>query len=374
MQQDSKSEVCIKYSERGKLMDRKELLRYVGSMQQLVSVRPVLYREGRAQGLQAYEVKNAQLSFTVMTDKCLDIAEVNWRGYNISFLSKPGLAGRNHYDTNGEEAQRSIMGGMLFTCGLENICAPCSVNGKEYPMHGRMRTTPAEHVGADITWTQGDDSQCEINISGEMREAELFGENMILRRSIKTTYQVPEIRIKDCITNEGFREEPMMLLYHFNVGYPLLSEMCEIVLPTKEVIPRDAAAAQHEQAWGRMEKPADNEPEYVFLHRLASDKDGNTFAAVINEQLGIGVKLQFNQKYLPYFMQWKSIASGDYVIGLEPANSSVLGKKYHLQRGDLHTLSPFETEEIELRLTFLAGEELKKVKQEAAQLLACDKN
>lgn len=351
-------------------MDRNELMRYVGSAQQLMSVRPVVYQEGRAEGLGAYEVKNDRLSFSVMKDKCLDIAEVSWKGCHISFLSKPGLAGRNHYDTHGAEAQRSIMGGMLFTCGLENICAPCIVDGKEYPMHGRLRTTPAEHVGADAFWTDDEKPQYKINISGEMREAELFGENMTLRRRIETTYGVPEIIIKDCITNEGFREEPMMLLYHFNVGYPFLNEDCEIILPTKEVIPRDDTAGKQAGMWNRMGKPVDNASECVFLHKLAADKGGNTFATVINEQLGIGLKLQFNQKYLPYFMQWKSEASGDYVVGLEPANSSVFGKKYHLERGDLHRLKPFETEEIALRLRFLSGEELNKVKEEAAQLLS----
>ena len=350
-------------------MDRKELMRYVGSAQQLMSVRPIVYQEGRAEGLQAYEVKNDRLSFSVMKDKCLDIAEVNWKGYHISFLSKPGLVGRNHYDTHGAEAQRSIMGGMLFTCGLENICAPCVVDEKEYPMHGRIRTTPAEHVRADAFWTDGEESQYKVNISGEMREAELFGENMTLRRSIETTYGVPEIIIKDCITNEGFREETMMLLYHFNMGYPFLNEDCEIILPTTEVIPRDDAAEKQVGMWNRMGKPVDNETEFVFLHKLAADKEGNTFAAVINERIGIGLKIQFNQKYLPYFMQWKSVASGDYVIGLEPANSSVYGKKYHPERGDLHMLDPFEKEKIELRLRFLSGEELKQVKDEAEQLL-----
>jgi len=351
-------------------MDKKELLKYVGSAQQLISVRSVVYQEGRAEGLQVYEVKNDRLSFSVMTDKCLDIAEVNWKGYNMSFLSKPGLCGRNHYDTNGAEAQRSIMGGMLFTCGLENICAPCFVNGKEYPMHGRIRTTPAEHVGADFYWTEGDDPQCKIIMHGEMREAELFGENMILRRSLETTYGVPEIIIKDRITNESFRDETMMLLYHFNVGYPFLNEDCEIILPTKEVTPRDRIAEKQIGTWNRMGEPVDNEPESVFLHKLAADHKGNTFAAVINDPLGIGIKIQFNQKYLPYFMQWKSVASGDYVVGLEPANSSVYGKKYHLERGDLHMLHPFETEEIELRLNFLEEEEIKRVKEEAAHLLA----
>ena len=46
-------------------MVRKELMSYVGSAQQLMSVRPVVYKEGRAEGLQAYEVKNDRLSFSV---------------------------------------------------------------------------------------------------------------------------------------------------------------------------------------------------------------------------------------------------------------------------------------------------------------------
>lgn len=354
-------------------MDRKELMRYMGSAQQIMSVRPVTYQEGRAEGLQAYEVKNDRLYFSVMKDKCLDIADVNWKGYHISFLSKPGLAGRDHYDTNGLEAQRSIMGGMLFTCGFENICAPCVVDGKKYPMHGRIRTTPAEHVGADAFWTEGEKAQYKIKISGEMREAELFGENMVLRRSIETTYKVPEIVIKDRITNEGFQKETMMLLYHFNVGYPFLNEDCEIILPTKEVTPRDDVSQKQVEMWNKMGRPIDHEPEYVFLHRLAADSEGNTFAAVINEKMGIGLKIEFNKRYLPYFMQWKSVASGDYVIGLEPANSSVFGKTYHLERGDLHMLEPFETEEIELRLKFLSGEELGQVKKEVERILLEDK-
>ena len=148
-----------------------------------------------------------------MKDKALDLAELSYKGINMSFLSKPGLQGRNHYDTNGQEAQRSIMGGMMFTCGLENICAPYTAQGKDYPMHGRIRTTPAEHTGAR-TWWEGDSYL--MSVQGEMREAELFGENMVLKRKITTSWPGKEILIEDTIENQGFREEPAMLLYHFN--------------------------------------------------------------------------------------------------------------------------------------------------------------
>ena len=147
-------------------MDRQSLLKKVGSLQQLAYVRPITYQEGRSSGLRAFDVKNGALEYQVLADKCLDVGQLSYKGINFSFLSKPGLQGRGHYDTHGEEALRSIMGGMFFTAGLENICAPCTVNGKELPMHGRIRTTPAEHLSADAFW---EGERYILRTSGEMR-------------------------------------------------------------------------------------------------------------------------------------------------------------------------------------------------------------
>lgn len=348
------------------MMKKEEILRRLGSMQQAASVRPVVFEEGRSEGMKALLVRNGALKFQVLADKGMDLGEVSYRGINVSFLAKPGLMGRNHFDTHGAEAQRSIMGGMMFTAGLENICPPCVSEGKEYPMHGRIRTTPAEHVCSDAVWK---DEEYVITVSGEMREAELFGENMVLRRKITTAYPGKSIVVEDVIENQSFREEPMMLLYHCNVGWPLLGEDCEIVIPTKNVIPRDQEAAPYTDAWNRMEAPRDNEPEYVFLHEMAADENGDTFAAVINPALNIGLKLSFNIRELPYFMQWKSRASGDYVVGLEPANSSVYGRLYHEKRGDLHRMASQTRERKRLTFTFLEDGELMEVKEQARRLM-----
>jgi len=335
-------------------MKKQDLLSLVGNMQQLAYVRPIEYHEGRAAGLKAYDIKNGEMSLRILTDKCLDIGELSYKGLNINFLSKPGLIGRNHYDTNGQEALRSIMGGFLFTCGLENICAPCNIGGKDYPMHGRIRTTPAEHVSAFAGW-HGDDYI--ISVSGEMREAELFGENLVLRRTIKTKLGEDSIIIRDELENHSFRPEPMMLLYHFNVGYPLLAPGTKIVIPSKKVTPRDSVSEPYTDRWNVMDEPKPNEPEHVFIHDLKTDKYGNTYAAVINEEIEMGVLLEFNQKYLPYFMEWKSTASGDYALGLEPSNSSVYGRPFHEQENTVHMLAPFEKECIEPRITILDGQD-----------------
>lgn len=350
-------------------MDRQNLLRRVGSMQQLAYVRPITYGEGRTSGLKAYEVKNGPLQYKVLADKCLDVGEFSYKGVNFSFLSKPGLQGRNHYDTHGQEALRSIMGGLFFTAGLENICAPCTVDGTDYPMHGRIRTTPAEHLRGDGVWEAGN---YVLRTSGEMREGELFGENLVLRRSIETVYSFKTVAIIDEIENQGFRDEPLMLLYHINIGYPLLDEGTELLAPTRSVKPRDPEAVGHEDKWNVMESPKDNEPEYVFIHDLAYTKDGRGVVCVINEKLGLGLKIGFTRENLPYFMEWKSIASGDYVLGLEPANSSVYGRLFHEKEGTLHTIAPFAKEKNVLTFTVLEGAaELAAAREEIAAIQTC---
>lgn len=332
----------------------KKWMKYCGSLQQLAYVRPVTYKEGRAEHMNALEVKCGDISFHSAVDKALDISDLSYKGLNMTFLAKPGLEGRNQYDTNGAEAQRSIMGGLFFTCGLENICAPCTIDGKDYPMHGRMRTTPAEHVCSDVI-TEGE--EVRIRISGEMREAELFGENMVLRRSIESVLGENSIIVTDEIENQAFRPEPLMLLYHCNMGYPFLDEDCRLYVPTAKVTGREEFSQKHADLWNQMEAPKDNEDEYVFIHDIQSDENQDTMILVANHRLQIGLTIEFNRKNLPYFMEWKSLASGDYVLGLEPSNSSVYGKPYHVKENSVHYLQPFEKEKNVLKFSVIEGEE-----------------
>lgn len=335
-------------------MVREELLRRLGNMQQIAYIRPAIYQEGRAKQLGIYEVKNGPMQFRVMQDKCMDIEELSYKGISFDFLSKPGLQGRGHYDTNGQEALRSIMGGFFFTAGLENICPPCTIDGKDYPMHGRIRTTPAEHLCADAAWKDG---AYLLSCQGEMREGELFGENLVLRRTIQTKLGEHSFTVTDTIENQGFRPEPMMILYHINLGYPFLDEGTQLYMNTRSVIPRDEASQGHETDWNVMPSPKDNEPEYVFLHELSQTSRGTGLVVAWNPKLCLGLQLEYTRQHLPYFMQWKSIASGDYVMGLEPANSLVYGRAYHNQRGDIHMLAPLASETNVLTFTILDGEE-----------------
>lgn len=331
-------------------------------MEQLAGVRQIEYRDGRAAGLRCALVYNGLLEFPLMLDKCLDPAWLRYKGMNLSFLSKPGLQGRNPYDTAGEEAARSIMGGAMFTCGLDNVHGCQTIDGTEYPTHGRMRTTPAEKLGTDAFF---DEDTYKIRVTGEMRQARIFGENMVLRRTVETAYGSKEILFRDEIENQGFAKEPLCVLYHCNAGYPFLTAKSRLILPSISCKPRDEAAKQGMEKRMYMEPAEDGKPEQVFQHTLAADRDGNTFGAFVNDALGLGLCIRWNVKQLPFLTQWKSCASGDYAMALEPTNCGFTGRY-----GQTRFLAPFEKQEQKLRFCIAEGlDEIKALEEECNRLL-----
>lgn len=342
---------------------RKELLKLCGNMEQLAGVRRIEYQDGRASGLRCALVENGVLEFPLMLDKCLDPAWLRYRGMNMSFLSKPGLQGRNAYDTAGGEAIYSIMGGAMFTCGLGNVHGHRRIGGTDYPTHGRIRTTPAEKVGMDAFWDGG---EYRIRVTGEMREARLFGENMVLRRTVETAYGSPWIRFVDTIENQGAEPQPLLLLYHCNAGYPFLSPGTRILVPELSCEPRDGEAERGMQDRGRMEEPEDGCPEQVFQYTLAADSEGYTFGAIVNDALELALCIRWNVRCLPFMTQWKSRASCDYAMALEPANCGFGGRA-----GETQKLEAFGTFVNELQFCIVEGREaIQKLEEERRGLCA----
>lgn len=323
------------------MLKKETLLKKIGHMSQLAYARNILYCDGRAKNLGAILVKNGPLQFVIAKDKCMDIIELNYKGENINFLSKAGLQGLAHYDTNGTEAQRSIMGGLFFTCGLDNV----GPNIDSYPMHGRIRSTPAENISIDCKWL---DDEYIIKIQGEMRQAMLFGENILLRRTIETVYGKNYIKIHDEIINESFSVQPLMLLYHFNIGYPLLDETSQINISSDNIIARDEISKSGVLNCLNITSPIDNKNEEVFYHNLNQE---SCFAKIQNND--IIFELKFKKSQLPFFTQWKSMASGDYVLGFEPGNCHVEGIFEEIKKDTLEYIPPMQSKFIDLEIHLL---------------------
>lgn len=334
-------------------ISREELLKRLGNLDQLASIKPYVLNEGRAHGLKAIDIcTGSGLDFTVLEGKCLDISSMKYKGINLSYLSKPGIFSPEYFNPHGTEFYRFFQAGMLYTCGLSNIGIPCTDGNEEYNLHGRISQTPADRVSSVSRW---ENDEYIMEIYGEMREAAHFKENLVLKRLISTKLGSKSIAIHDVVENQGYEEQPVMLLYHFNLGYPLLDEGSRVVLPNTETRPRTEIANQGFSEFKNISAPIDQFQEHVFYHKTAADIDGNTYAALINDFLGLGLYIKYNIYQLPILVEWKSMASGDYALGLEPGSHHLGGRKEEREKGTLKSLVPFGQLSFDLELGILDG-------------------
>lgn len=332
---------------------KREILKYVGDLTQIFGVKEYTLTGGKSQGVRAVDVKNGTgLEFTVLPDRCMDIAWLSYKGINFSYISKTGIVSPQYYNEAGFNFLRSFYAGFLTTCGLRNVGTPCVENGESFGLHGRISNTPAENVYSGIEWC---DDKPVVRIRGRMREARVFGENMILEREIVCRCGENKFTIEDRVENYGFVEEPLMILYHFNLGYPLLQESAVLFAPTWEVRPRDEEAQKGIENYTRFQKPTPGYNEQVFYHDLRCDDNGNTCVALINDKLELGVAIRFNKNELFNFTQWKMMGEGEYVLGLEPCNCYVCGREESKKKGTIEYLKPGEIRKFKIEVEILDG-------------------
>ena len=346
-------------------MTKREWLRYTGDMAQVAGIRDCTLRGGKAEGIRALDFCNGSgLAFTVLPDRAMDIGALSYKGINGSYLSKTGPVAPSYYNEAGAGFLRGFYGGFLTTCGLSNVGTACEENGKTYGTHGRISHTPAEEVYSRCAW--GEDGLYHLEAGGWMREAVLFGENLVLERKIGTVFGQKGFVIRDRVENRGFNEEPLMLLYHFNLGYPLLSGESYLVAPIARTLPRSERAAEGLGSYTRFQAPEHGFSEQVYYHEMKGCADGRTFAALINPALSLGIAIRFHPSQLPRMTQWKQMGEGEYVLGIEPCNCHVEGRVRERELGTLEILKAGASRQVDIEIEILEGEaEIEALKAEA---------
>ncbi len=323
----------------------KEIIRkgYIGNPAQLVTLRRVTVSEGRARGTGIIEVRTAGgLELDILPDAGLDIGQCRYRGINMSWMSKNGYdstAAINPYET---EFVNTFPGGLLYTCGLRSAGPANRDNGEWHPLHGRYHSLQAEHVCAETL-------EDEIVIRGTMRETQLFGHCLTVRRTIRIPAFGASVTIEDTVSNESPRDEEIMQIYHCNFGYPLLSEKARLVLPeAHETVPRTEFARTGLGRECGFDEPVDGEEERVFFQKMQSEY----WARLENPDLNVSMTISWSGDTLPILSQWRSMASGDYVLGLEPTNSYINGRHDERENGTLPVLKAWESVKNTVKIEF----------------------
>ena len=334
-------------------MKRDEILKYIGNMSQVAGITEKSFSRGKAKGIACYEVKTGSgLEYSLLPDKCLDIYELRYRGYNISFLAKNGLVASAYGYPLENEFDVYWTAGMLYTCGLMNIGTDCrEKSGRYHPIHGRIGMTPAEQSTARAFW-EGDSYKLEA--SAVMRESMMGQENLSLERKITSSFGSNELCIEDTIVNNEASATGYMLLYHFNFGYPFLNKNTEMLFPreTSAIEARTESAKPGLASWNSIMNPIDENPEEVFFHHPECGDEGLVTVKLENRELGIGVALSYDGRNLPVLTQWKSMRSGEYVLGIEPGTATLRGRVLEEECGSLCSLEAFSSHHRTLKLSF----------------------
>ena len=95
-----------------------------------------------------------------------------------------------------------------------------------YGTHDRVAILPASHFNFGERW---EDERCVLWAEGTVRQEIVYGENLLLTRRYEAEVGGSTFRIRDVVRNDGFYPTPHQLLYHFNIGYPVVDEGAELL-------------------------------------------------------------------------------------------------------------------------------------------------
>lgn len=306
---------------------------YIGHESQLYGIEEHRLVGGRGDGMRLYEVNNGKgLELTISPDRNGDITRLRYKGINLSYMSPCGYVAPAYYDSIGSNWLGSFTAGFLTTCGLQAVGSPCIDEGEELPLHGSIANTPCEQ--AYYTEENG-----KLIIRTVTKDEVIFGRKLRLYREIAVSTSENSFTIQDTVENTGDRVEPFEILYHMNMGYPLLDEESVITIPSVQVTPRDGHAAEDIDNWMHMEKPTAGYQERCYYHKFA---DRNGRAKIYQPKLDMGLEIQFDASELDGFVEWKMMGIRDYVLGLECGNCYPDGRDVMRRTGMLKFLQPGE--------------------------------
>lgn len=305
---------------------------YVGHEKQLYGIEELRRVGGKGDGMRLLRLYNAAgLELDISPDRCCDISALRCKGVNLSYLSPCGYVAPAYYEKRDSEWLRSFTAGFLTTCGLENVGSPCTDQGESLSLHGSIANTPAEQL---CYYEDGD----ELVIYATVPDEVLFGRKLRLRRMLRVKFIENRFTLTDTIENTGDRTEPFEILYHMNLGYPLLDEDSKLSINSICVSPRDDHAAKHMDSWQTMEPPTPGYQERCYYHQFTE----TACAELCQPKKDLRLRITFDPKNLDGFVEWKMMGVRDYVLGLECGNCYADGREVTRQKGMLKFLQPGE--------------------------------
>lgn len=300
------------------------------------------------------------LRYKVVIDRAMNIADAFFNQHSLAWISHAGVAIPRPNVNEGLQWLYSFGGGLLATCGLAHAGGPESDESEKRALHGRISDIPA----AIESINQPDPAvgKLDMSITGVVREAQLFGANLELKRTISSTIGEPTIRIHDVVTNRGSIIAPHMMLYHCNFGWPLVDEGTDIVWKgdcESRGLDMDNALFNSGHNYRKCINPIENHRgggESCGFIDVTPDSNGICTVGFNNRKLNMALAMTYKKKQLPALCNWQHWGFGEYVCALEPGTNPPIGLNKAREQKELITIAPGESKTYDLELTVLTDE------------------
>jgi len=345
-----------------RVVTRRELMRRVGRLEQVAGVRLVTLGDGIERGVRVLEFRTGTgYAFDVLVDRSMDVGRCELNGRSLAWLSATGVVGPWYTEPMGLGWFRAWGGGMLVTCGLDHTLLGGVDDAsnfhqlvrptEEYGLHGRIGFAPARLTGYGERW---DGDECILWAEGTVRQAAVYGEAMELHRRIEARVGESRFTVHDEVVNVGFDPTTHMYLYHVNVGWPVVDEGSDYLIPAPTGIP---VAEYPTHDYRRITAPNPGFPEECYEHAAIPERGGTVPVAVVNRKLGLGAYQVYRKEQFPFHTMWRMLGEGTYGVAMEPTTNRDAGRFDARERGELVYLEPGEARRYDIEIGALDGVE-----------------
>jgi hypothetical protein len=321
---------------------------------------------GVSEGVQCLKVANGKTTWWIIPTRGMGIWKAQRGELPIGWKSPVGRPVHPAFVNLAERGGLGWLNGfneLLCRCGLAYQGPPGEDNGEKLTLHGRIANLPATKVELRF------DPTGAIEIRGVVEEKTFFGPCYHLETTYRTKVGDDRIEVTDVITNLGARSAPLMLLYHVNVGTPLLEAGAKVTVPSQDIVPRDAKSGSLGLNWNIYDPPTAGFAEDGFFFNPLANADGWCTALLESKTTHRGFAVRFRTETLPWFTVWKNTMALEegYVTGIEPGVNLPNLRPYERDHGRLPMIAPGKSYRCELELIIADGvEEIRRLQLEAA--------
>jgi hypothetical protein len=314
---------------------------------------------GRREGVRLVELVAGETKVFVLPDRGLGIWKMVAGTVELGWQSP--VAGPVHpaFVPLGEPSGLGWLDGfdeLVARCGLVSNGAPDfdAAGRLVHGLHGRIANLPVHELSVAL-----DDDAETITLTGAVDETRFLIHSLRLETQLVLSAARPRIAWTDTVTNRSDRPATIQLLYHVNLGPPLLGCGGELVAAIEELAPRDEAAAADIATWNRYASPQPGRGEQVHFARIRPDNAGRAEALLVSPDSSQAAGLSWRADTLPCFTLWKNQGglNDGYVTGLEPGTNYPNPRSFEEARGRVVPLEPGASATFELALEHLAGEQ-----------------